>query len=113
MSKLRILLDECVDEKLRHYFPNHDCQSARYAGYKELENGELLDAAEAAGFNVLLTVDKGIAYQQNLAGRRIALIVCYARSATLANLLPLIPECLACLETIQPGDVVKIPAQPQ
>ena len=61
-----VLIDECVDERMRKYFPNHDCQTARFAGLAGLQNGQLLAAAEAAKFDVLLTVDQGIEYQQNL-----------------------------------------------
>ena len=61
---MRILIDECVDERLRHLFPDHDCRMARFSGLAGLKNGRLLDAAEAAGFNVLLTVDQNIPDQQ-------------------------------------------------
>ena len=69
---MRILLDECVDQGMRNYLPGHEYQSARYAGFGGLKNGELLDAAEAAGFEVLVTVDRGFRYEQILAGRKIA-----------------------------------------
>ena len=54
---MRVLLDECVNEGLRKYFPGHDCQTARYVGFAGLENGQLLSAAETAKFDVVLTVD--------------------------------------------------------
>ena len=60
---MRILLDECVNQRMRNYLPGHECQSARYAGFGGLKNGELLDAAEAAGFDVLVTVDRGFRYE--------------------------------------------------
>jgi len=66
---MRILIDECIDERFRNSFSNHDCQTARYAGLAGLQNGELLTAAQTAKFDVFLTVDQGIEYQQNLAGR--------------------------------------------
>ena len=50
---MRILIDECIDERLRACFSGHDCQTVRYAGFAGLKNGELLDAAEAADFDVL------------------------------------------------------------
>ena len=53
---MKILLDECVPQRLRNHLPGHECQSARYAGFGGLENGDLLTAAEAAKFDVLLTV---------------------------------------------------------
>jgi hypothetical protein len=52
---MRILLDECVNERLRNHLSRHDVQSVRYAGFSGLKNGELLDAAESAGFQVLLS----------------------------------------------------------
>lgn len=105
---MRILLDECVHERFRDYFPGHDCQTARYAGFAGLRNGALLSAAEDAGFEIVLSVDQGIAYQQNLAGRRIALLVICAKSIRLPDLLPFVPACLRCLATILPGQIVKI-----
>ena len=55
---MRLLLDECIDHRLRQYFTDHECQSAQYAGLDGLKNGVLLDAAEAAGFEVLVTMIK-------------------------------------------------------
>jgi hypothetical protein len=52
---MRVLLDECVSEGLRIYLAGHDCQTARYAGFAGLENGELLAAAENSKFEVVLT----------------------------------------------------------
>jgi hypothetical protein len=57
---MRILIDECIDERFRNYLPGHDCQTARYAGLAGLSNGELLTAAETARFDVFLTADQGI-----------------------------------------------------
>jgi hypothetical protein len=65
------------------YFPtrgrasrhHHTVTEARARGWDELENGALLNAAEAAGFDVLLTTDKNLSYQQNLSGRKIAIVV--------------------------------------
>lgn len=61
---MRILIDECIDERFRKSFPSHECQTARFAGLAGLKNGELLDAAETAKFDVLLTVDQRLEYQQ-------------------------------------------------
>ena len=76
---MRVLLDECVNEGLRKYIRGHDCQTVRYAGFAGLENGELLSAAEAAKFDVVLTVDRGFEYQQNLQHRKIAIVICCGR----------------------------------
>ena len=105
---MRILIDECIDERFRNSLPGHDCQTARYAGLAGLKNGDLLVAADTARFDVFLTVDQGIEYQQNLAARKIAIIILRAKSNRLKDLLPLLPACLACIESIQPGDVTQI-----
>jgi hypothetical protein len=76
---MSLLIDECVDERLRNSFPGHDCQTARYAQLAGLKNGELLSAAEAAGFDVLVTVDQSVPDQQNFAERKIALIILSAQ----------------------------------
>jgi hypothetical protein len=105
---MRVLLDECVNEGLRKYFPGHDCQTARYAGLAGLENGQLLTAAEIARFDVVLTVDRGFEYQQNLEQRKIGVVIFCGKSVLLEDLLPLVPDCLAHLESIQPGQIVRI-----
>ena len=72
---MRILIGECIDEQFRSSLPGHDCQTARYAGLAGLKNSDLLTAADAKKFDVFLTVDQGIEYQQNLEGRKIAIIL--------------------------------------
>lgn len=64
--------------------------------------------AEQQSFDVLLTVDKGIEYEQDLAGRKIAIIILHSRSNRLADLLPLAPGCLVCLSGIKSGEIVRI-----
>ena len=106
---MRILIDECIDERFRNSLPGHQCETVRYAGLAGLKNGDLLQAAETAKFNVFLTVDQGIEYQQNLTARQIAIVIFHAKSNRLKDLLPLIPACLTCLESVQPGQIVRIP----
>lgn len=106
---MRILLDECVNQRLRNYLPGHDCESAEYAGFAGLKNGELLNAAESAHFDVLLTVDRGLEYEQNLAGRRIAVVIFRTKSIALQELLSHVPACLAVLASIKPGEIAKVP----
>jgi hypothetical protein len=108
---MRVLIDECIDERFRNSLPEHDCQTARYAGLAGLaglKNGELLIAAETAKFDVFLTVDQGIEYQQNLTGRNIAIIIFRTKSNRLKDLLPHARACLAYIESIQPGQIVRI-----
>jgi len=105
---MRILLDECMDERFRKSFPGHDCQTVKYAGFAGRKNGALLSAAEVAKFDVLLTVDRGFEYEQNLAGRKIAILIVSAESNRLRDLLPLVPDILVALESLQPGQVLGI-----
>jgi len=105
---MRILLDECIDERFRTFLPGHDCQTARYAGLAGLKNGDLLTAAETVKFDVFLTVDQGFEYQQNLTARKLAIIIFKAKTNRLKELLPLVPSCLSHMESIQPGQVVTI-----
>lgn len=108
---MRILLDECIDESLRHSFTGHDCHTCRYAGLKGLANGVLLEAADQAGYDVLITVDKNMPHQQSLRGRRISVIVIEARSTSFDDLVILMPDVLAGVELVQPGQVLCVGSQ--
>jgi predicted nuclease of predicted toxin-antitoxin system len=105
---MRLLVDECVDERLRLLFAGYDCQTARFANLAGLKNGRLLEAAEAAGFDVLITVDQNIPDQQNLAGRQISLIILCGPTNRLRDLELLVPAAVSALRSIGRGDVVRI-----
>lgn len=72
---MRILFDNGTPRGIAKALPSHTVQEARSQGWDTLRNGELLDAAEAAGFEVFVTTDRNIRFQQNLAGRKIAIVV--------------------------------------
>ena len=72
---MRVLFDQATPVPLRASLGGHSVRTAAQKGWDRLTNGELLTAAEQAGFDVLLTTDKNLRYQQNLAGRNIAVIV--------------------------------------
>jgi predicted nuclease of predicted toxin-antitoxin system len=105
---MRILIDECIDQRLRFSFPDHDCQTAGFANLAGLKNGRLLDAAETAGFDVLVTVDQNIPEQQNLGGRNISLLILCAPTNRLHDLERLIPAANIALRSIAPGRVLRI-----
>ena len=105
---MKILLDECVPKDFQKSLIDHDCQTVPKAGLAGKKNGELLTLAEQAGFELLLTVDKGLPYQQNLTGRRISLMVVDVQTNKLADLLPQVPACLEAVRSIQPGQVVRV-----
>jgi predicted nuclease of predicted toxin-antitoxin system len=72
---VKILLDECLPLDFRHSFPHHEAQTVQWAGLKSKKKGELLRAAENAGYDVFLTIDQGIPHQQESPGRKLAIIV--------------------------------------
>jgi len=106
---MRILLDECVNQRLRNYLPGHDCESAEYAGFAGLKNGELLNAAESARFDVFADGGPRLGIRAESGGRRIAVVIFRTKSIALQELLPHVPACLAVLASIKPGEIAKVP----
>lgn len=72
---MRILFDNGTPKPIARSLTGHEIDFARRIGWHELENGELIQRAEEAGYEVLLSTDKNIRYQQNLTGRKIALVI--------------------------------------
>ncbi len=105
---MKILLDECIDQKLRLLFIGHDCQTAGYAKLAGLKNGVLLAAAELVGFELMITTDQEIPYQQNLGRRKIAILILCAPTNRLADLKLLVPAVFRVLESVTPGQVVRV-----
>jgi predicted nuclease of predicted toxin-antitoxin system len=105
---MRILIDECIPRKFKMSLHGHECKTVPEVGLSGKKNGDVLASAESQGFDVFLTLDQGLEYEQNLAGRRIAILILRAKSNRLAHLLPHVPTCLARLESIKPGQLVKV-----
>ena len=72
---MRILFDQATPVPIRPFLKGHSVRTAAEEGWDKLSNGELLSAAEAAGFDAFLTTDRNLGYQQNLTGRKLAIIV--------------------------------------
>jgi predicted nuclease of predicted toxin-antitoxin system len=72
---MKLLFDQGTPVPLRNHLPNHIVATAYEKGWSNLKNGDLLTLAEAKGFDVLITTDQNLRYQQNLSGRRIGVIV--------------------------------------
>jgi len=105
---MRLLLDECVPRKFMNALPGHDCRTVPEEGLAGKKNGELLSLAERSRFEVFVTLDRGLEYEQNLQGRIIAIILIRAQSNRLADLLSHSPEIQRALRAIQPGELVKV-----
>lgn len=72
---MKIILDHNVPKRLRGALPDHAVKTAKEMGWAELENGDLLRAAEADSFDLMITCDQNLSYQQNMTKRQIALVV--------------------------------------
>ena len=101
-----ILLDHGTARPLRAYLPGHTVHASAEIGWALLPDGAVLTMAEEAGYDLLITTDQKIRYQQNLAGRQIAIIV------LMKNDWPLIRQHVedinAAIDRIQPGEYVEI-----
>ncbi|MBZ5525423.1 MAG: DUF5615 family PIN-like protein [Acidobacteriia bacterium] len=106
---MRLLFDECVPRKLKFLFSphGHECMTVREAGFGGKENGELLSLAESA-FDVLITIDKNIKYQQNMTGRKIAILILRSASNDIDDIRPVVPPAIIALQSIRSGQVVEV-----
>lgn len=107
---VRILLDEQLPRQLAPYLIGHDARTVQQESWAGLKNGVLLTSAEAAGFDVFLTGDQNLEFQQNISKRRLGVVVLCAASNALEDLVPLLPEALAAIDAVQPGQVVRVEA---
>ena len=104
---MRILFDHNAPRQLRRHLVGHDVDVAEERGWATLVNGVLLDRAEEAGYEVMITADKNMPHQQNIANRSLALIVLGANRWPLIE--PRIGDVRNALEGIQPGEVREVP----
>jgi hypothetical protein len=99
---VRVLLDECLDWRLSRDIVGHDVKTARQMGWATIKNGELL-ALAAKQFDIFVTVDRNLSFQQNLVSFSLGVIVLRAHSNRLADLRKLVPDLLAAIDTAKPG----------
>jgi hypothetical protein len=98
---VKVLLDVCTPVQVRQALPGHDVQTAVKMGWGELENGDLLREAEAAGFDLIIC-DKNLRHQQNLTGTRLAILELWTNHRpTLERHWPLIGKAA---EAMRPGE---------
>jgi predicted nuclease of predicted toxin-antitoxin system len=98
---VRVLLDECLPRRLKRDLPGHDARTTSEMGWASKRNGELLRLAESQ-FDIFLTVDRKLQYQQNLSAFNIAVVVMVAQSNTLLDLRPLMSKVLESLSKATP-----------
>ena len=105
---MRVLLDNNLDHRFARLLPGHDVAHARHMGWTELQNGEPIAAGEEGDFDVLITGDKNLRYQQNLNGRTIRIITLDSRFIDLKGTSPLAPQVLVALANLPEGSFLTI-----
>jgi predicted nuclease of predicted toxin-antitoxin system len=101
---VKVLLDECVDWRLARHLVGHEIKTARQMGWAAITNGDLLKLA-SEHFDVFVTVDRNLAFQQNFALLPISVVVLQAKTNRLADLTPLVPDLLTKIDGLRPGTV--------
>jgi hypothetical protein len=101
-----ILLDNGTPRGIAQSLEGHIVEESRERGWDALDNGELLNAAEAAGFELLVTTDKNIRYQQNLAGRKIAIVVLGKGRWRLIR--PMLTQVVVAVNAATPGSYTEV-----
>ena len=108
---MKVLLDENLPHQLRTLLTGHNCFTVTFMGWNGVKNGDLLQRAATEGFDVLVSGDQGLAYEQGLASLPIAVIVLITRDNKLATISSLGPRILAALTSLTPKSLVKIEAK--
>jgi hypothetical protein len=103
---MRVLFDQGTPVPLRSFLTRHAVRTVAEQQWSTLGNSELLDAAEAAGFEVLVTTDKNIRHQQNLANRRLAIIVLGRPQWPLLRLY--VEQVVAAVDAVAPGGYIEV-----
>jgi predicted nuclease of predicted toxin-antitoxin system len=103
---MRILFDNGTPRGLARFLTGHGVEEARGRGWEEFANGELIDVAERAGFEVLVTTDTNIKHQQNLAAHKIALVVLEHSQWPMVKLV--VKSVVAAVNAAQPGSYVEV-----
>ena len=100
---MKILLDECIDCRFVSYITGHEVKTVPQMGWAAIENGKLL-ALAAQEFDVFVTVDRNLTFQQNLPNFTIAVVVLRAPTNRLEELRPLVPKLLEALPIAKRGE---------
>lgn len=107
---MRALLDEQLPRLLADELVGHVVRTVQQQGWAGLTNGELLQRAVADGFEVIVTADQNLEFQQNLAKSPLGVVVLQAASNDLDDLRPLVASAIAAIASVAPGEVVHVAA---
>ena len=104
---MNVLLDEDMPHPFRHHLPGHDVRTVDYMGWQSTVNGALFALARN-DFDVLVTLDQKIPYQQNLTALDVAVIILIAGKGRIEDLIPLAPQVLEVIPIVRRGKTVRI-----
>lgn len=102
---MRLLLDECMPRRFARLLSEHSVETVQSMRWRGVANGALLNRIRAHGFDVFITVDRGLPLEQNITNLPFAIVILRARSNDADVLLELLPKLRAALENIQHGAV--------
>ena len=105
---MKVLIDECLPRRLTKALIRHEAKTVQQMGWSRKSNGELL-ALMTGQFDVFVTIDSNIIFQQNLRNLPVGLVVLRAKSNKFEDVEPLVPAVLTALMSIKTGDVIRIP----
>jgi hypothetical protein len=105
---VKLLLDENLPHQIRLELPGHEVITTAYMKWSGIENGELLRRAADAGFEAVITNDRGLEHEHNLGALPVAVIVLLAKANTVEAIRPLYPALLAALTNLRPREFVKL-----
>ena len=106
---MKIILDECLPHRLARELSNYEVKTVQKMGWSKKTNGELL-ALIAGKFDVFITVDQNLAYQQNMRNLSFAVVVLHVPSNKIEDIRPLLPQIRAALKSSSAGQLVQISA---
>jgi predicted nuclease of predicted toxin-antitoxin system len=104
---MKILLDECIDRRLSREFVGYEIKTVPQMGWAGIKDRELLVLAEVE-FDIFVTADRNLSFQQNLSQFDLSLIVLQAQSDRLADLKPLVPKVLEMLDVAPRGEATLV-----
>lgn len=106
---MKLLFDQGTPVPLRGHLPEHSVDTLAEKGWSDKSNGELLDLAEQDGYEVLVTTDQSLRYQQRLAGRRVGLVVLLSTNWREVRLRT--KEIGQAIAAVRPGEVIEVPVR--
>ena len=104
---MRILFDHGTPAPLRNHLPEHSVDRSAERGWELLENGELIRKAEEEGYEIIVTTDQNMCHQQNLAGRKLAVVVLL--STAWPRVQHRVEEIRTAIEEVRPGGFAEVP----